>query len=161
MDRTFQHGETTLRVTARVDGETLHTTSGDTEHAYAWERIGPGDYLIRENGKLRRCVVARRGDERWVWIDGHVHTLRVVSGGRRAARTGGGLAAPMPGQVLEVLTLAGDHVTKGQRLLILEAMKMQCDVQAPRDGVVETVHVAAGDQVAGGQVLVALAEEPP
>ena len=70
---------------------------------------------------------------------------------------GGGLTAPMPGAVLSTAVAAGDSVTKGQLLLILEAMKMEHRITAPRDGTVEALHVAAGDQVENGQLLVTVA----
>ena len=65
----------------------------------------------------------------------------------------------MPGAVLATEIEAGQAVTKGQLLLILEAMKMEHRITAPRDGTVETVHVSAGDQVENGQLLVTISEE--
>jgi acetyl/propionyl-CoA carboxylase alpha subunit len=71
---------------------------------------------------------------------------------------GGGseLVAPMPGTVLEVAVAVGDVVRARQRLVVLEAMKMENPVAAPFDGTVKAVHVAAGDRVAGGALLVEL-----
>jgi 3-methylcrotonyl-CoA carboxylase alpha subunit len=60
----------------------------------------------------------------------------------------------MPGQIVEVYVAPGDRVMPGQRLLVLEAMKMQQPVLAPYRGVVTQVPVARGDQVAAGQLLV-------
>jgi biotin carboxyl carrier protein len=71
----------------------------------------------------------------------------------------GGLTAPMPGSVLATEVDAGATVAKGDLLLIMEAMKMEHRITAPRDGVVETVHVSVGDQVDNGQLLVSMAEE--
>jgi acetyl-CoA/propionyl-CoA carboxylase, biotin carboxylase, biotin carboxyl carrier protein len=72
--------------------------------------------------------------------------------------TGAGstLVAPMPGTVLEVAVQPGDTVTARQRLVVLEAMKMENPIAAPFDATVKAVHVAAGDRVAGGAVLVEL-----
>lgn len=72
---------------------------------------------------------------------------------------GAGLMAPMPGSVLATEVSAGDTVSKGQLLVILEAMKMEHRITAPRDGKVGDVHVAVGDQVANGQLLVTMADE--
>ena len=66
------------------------------------------------------------------------------------------LVAPMPGTVLEVAVSPGDRVTARQRLVVLEAMKMENPIAAPFDGTVKAVLVAAGDRVAGGAVLVEL-----
>ena len=76
-----------------------------------------------------------------------------------AAEAEGQIEAPMPGKVLEVRVKEGDSVTKGQTLVILEAMKMEQSLTAPRDGIVESISAEAGEQVSEGQILVALAEE--
>ena len=68
------------------------------------------------------------------------------------------LTAPMPGTVLEVLVAEGDHVGARQRLLVLEAMKMETPLVSPYEAVVRGVHVTRGDQVATGQLLIELEE---
>ena len=65
----------------------------------------------------------------------------------------------MPGKVLSVLAKIGTQVTRGETLAVLEAMKMEHALVAPRDGVIEAVHASAGQQVADGDVLVMLVEE--
>ncbi len=72
---------------------------------------------------------------------------------------GGGLVAPMPGTVLATSVMPGDTVSKGELLLLLEAMKMEHRITALRDGEVSDVHVAVGDQVENGQLLVTMIEE--
>jgi 3-methylcrotonyl-CoA carboxylase alpha subunit len=62
----------------------------------------------------------------------------------------------MPGTVTKMLVAAGAAVTKGTVLAIVEAMKMEHAVKAPRDGKVKAVHFAAGDQVADGAELLVL-----
>ena len=69
---------------------------------------------------------------------------------------GHAVLAPMPGRVLAVQTQAGAKVTKGTALLVLEAMKMEHVLTAPRDGIVAEVLVAEGDQVTDGMILVEL-----
>jgi len=65
--------------------------------------------------------------------------------------------APMPGQVLKILVEVGQHVSTGDALVILEAMKMEQTLRASADGVVEAVHVKQGDVVAPGDRLVEIA----
>ena len=65
--------------------------------------------------------------------------------------------APMPGTILKVAVAAGDAVTKNQVLCILEAMKMENEIVAPRDGVVAGVATAKGVSVQAGDPLVSLA----
>jgi 3-methylcrotonyl-CoA carboxylase alpha subunit len=65
--------------------------------------------------------------------------------------------APMPGLVTRVLVSQGDRVAAGDPLIIMEAMKMEQTLSAPRDGDVEAVHAREGEQVEEGAVLVSLA----
>ena len=64
--------------------------------------------------------------------------------------------APMPGNIVNVQVKAGDTVTKGQVLLVLEAMKMENEIMAPRDGVIAGVHVNKGDSVDSGKLLISM-----
>ena len=72
------------------------------------------------------------------------------------AAAGGGPAAPVPGTVVSVEVAAGDDVTEGQTLIVLEAMKMEHRITAATDGVVDEVLVNTGDSVDAHQVLVTL-----
>jgi 3-methylcrotonyl-CoA carboxylase alpha subunit len=74
------------------------------------------------------------------------------------AGEGGRLTAPMPGKMVSFLTKAGDKVTRGQPLAVMEAMKMEHTITAPHDGVVQELLYAAGDQVAEGGELLRLAK---
>jgi len=69
---------------------------------------------------------------------------------------GGTIVAPMPGTVLQVAVNLGDKVTKGQTLVILEAMKMENEIMAPTDGVVHELNVSQGASVNAGDILVVL-----
>ena len=75
-----------------------------------------------------------------------------------AAVAGNVTRSPMPGLVRAVAVVAGQAVKAGDRLAIIEAMKMEHVLTAARDGVVAEVMVAAGDQVEAGAALIALEE---
>ena len=75
-----------------------------------------------------------------------------ASGGNVA----GGVAAQLSGRVLRVAVAAGETVEAGQLLLVLEAMKMENEINAPRAGTVKDVPVGEGDQVSEGDTLVVL-----
>lgn len=62
--------------------------------------------------------------------------------------------APLPGNILEILVNPGDIIKKGQKLLIMEAMKMENQVLAEKDGVVESIKVNVGQAVLQGDVLI-------
>jgi len=66
------------------------------------------------------------------------------------------LVAMMPGKVIRLLVAAGDEVKPGQGIIVIEAMKMQNEMKAPRDGKVLTVNVQPGDAVASGDVLMVI-----
>ena len=78
------------------------------------------------------------------------------------AKTAGGAAgsveinAPMPGKILDIKVKAGDAVSFGQCVVIMEAMKMETEIVAPAAGTVASVNVSVGDAVDTGAVLVTL-----
>ena len=72
------------------------------------------------------------------------------------AAEGGRLTAPMPGKLVAFLAKAGDTVTKGQPLAVMEAMKMEHTISSPRDGKVAELLFAVGDQVGDGAELLKL-----
>jgi len=69
---------------------------------------------------------------------------------------GGAILSPMPGKVISLKVRVGDEVRKGDVLLIIEAMKMENEIRAPRDGVVREIMVSEGSSVSTGQPLLVL-----
>jgi glutaconyl-CoA/methylmalonyl-CoA decarboxylase subunit gamma len=69
----------------------------------------------------------------------------------------GSVRAPLPGTILRIAVNAGDHVSQGQSLLVLEAMKMENEIVAPFDGLIRDVKVSQGVSVNAGDTLVVLA----
>ena len=69
------------------------------------------------------------------------------------------IVTPMPGKVIQLLVKAGDAVTRGQPLAVLEAMKMEHTLSAPADETIESVSVAVGDQVAEGTIVIRFVRE--
>lgn len=83
----------------------------------------------------------------------------VVEQSRGAAAGGGRVIAPIPGKVVKVHIAPGDVVEQGQSVVVLEAMKMENELEVERSGRVAAVHVAAGDTVDTGTLLVELEAE--
>jgi 3-methylcrotonyl-CoA carboxylase alpha subunit len=72
---------------------------------------------------------------------------------------GNAIISPMPGKILDVRVKVGDTVTKGDKLIVMEAMKMEMSLEAPRDGVIEAIDCAIDDLVSDGAVLLSLETE--
>ena len=70
--------------------------------------------------------------------------------------SGNAVKTPLPGVIIDVKVNVGDTVTKGQTVVVLEAMKMENNINADRDGKVTAIQVAKGDTVADGAVLIVL-----
>lgn len=104
-------------------------------------------------GAPKREIALNEGGERVV-----LRPWRAV-GGADGGVGSGSILAPMPGKVIAVEVAAGQTVTKGQKLLTLEAMKMEHTLTAPFDGLVEQVNCAAGDQVQVEALLVKIDTE--
>jgi biotin carboxyl carrier protein len=97
------------------------------------------------------------GDRRWVFLDGEVYEFEVQrQGRRRAAAHHSSLMAPMPATVARINVEVGATVTKGDTLLVLEAMKMELPVRAPADGTVSAIACREGDLVQPGVPLIEL-----
>ena len=75
----------------------------------------------------------------------------------KAAAGANAIVAPLPGSVVSVLVKAGDAVKAGQKLAVIEAMKMENEILAPADGTVKAVHCSAGQAVQQGDALIELA----
>lgn len=121
-----------------------------------------GAITYDRSGHRARAVVAEGKKGLTVFLGGHAYPVGLpdaLSADEEASGAGDQLIAPMPGLVKVLSAKAGDTVTKDQPLVILEAMKMEHTLKAPRDGVVGEVLVSEGEQVTDGTILLALAEE--
>ena len=105
-------------------------------------------YSVRVNGKAFTVEVAENGK---------LQNVASVSASTSTPRNGAEpVAAALAGNVFKVLVQDGDSVEAGQTILVLEAMKMETDISAPRAGTIASVHVVEGDAVNVGDALVSL-----
>ena len=134
---------------------------GDAALAFASRALGDNRYdvVLGTGSDTRRfaltvyqvgeqvSVFAAQGSAQASVVD----TLAHAGEGHKEA---GRLTAPMPGKVIAYLVKAGDAIKTGQPLAVLEAMKMEHTIAAPRDGTVAELLFAPGDQVSeGGELL--------
>ncbi|WP_029011809.1 acetyl/propionyl/methylcrotonyl-CoA carboxylase subunit alpha [Niveispirillum irakense] len=151
---------------------------GGTTHPVEveWQRDG---FLLKQDGRsiktsgqldpadgiLRATLEGTRVNARWVCQGREVNlfyaggTYRLLLSDPHAGRDGeasghGRLISPMPGKVIALLVTEGADVTKGQPIIVLEAMKMEHTLKAPADGKVTDLRYQVGDQVAEGVELV-------
>ncbi|WP_296509347.1 acetyl/propionyl/methylcrotonyl-CoA carboxylase subunit alpha [Rhodoferax sp.] len=142
-----------------VRGGTLELTVDGQTQALHWAvqgsaldvRYGARRSAVNlyKNGALAHVFIAQ-GATQIIAIDPLAH-----AGDTQAE--GGRLTAPMPGKVVSFAVKAGDAVTKGQALAVMEAMKMEHTIAAPADGTVVELLFAPGDQVTEGSELLRLA----
>ena len=154
---------------------------GETAHAIEVQLLGDGRFRIAVDGREHivdsrptgqrsfslliedapaEVSVTSRGDEFRVVIGGRTHRLRLLDerARRRHERSAAGdgareVRAAMPGKVVAVLVATGAAVTRGQGILVIEAMKMENEVVAPRDGTVQELRVKSGQTVEAGELL--------
>ncbi len=111
-------------------------------------------------GKQGDLVVEAHGTSAAVkLVDPRTKKLEQAKAVARAARAVAGpetLNAPMPGKVVKVLVKPGDKVTAGQGVVVIEAMKMENELKAPRDAVVKQIHVSEGSAIEGQQPIMTL-----
>ena len=129
----------TLTIDSREAGEGLCRIQSGRSILFAWAWVGPELHL---------------------WLDGDLFLFQRPQPRRRgsaqAADAPGDILAPMPGAILEVLVSEGDRVEQNQTVVIMESMKMELVITAPRDGIVRRMSVEPGQQVERGMRLLEL-----
>jgi biotin carboxyl carrier protein len=165
---TEKKGET-VRIGLRESGEGLFevTIDGETVHVDA-KRSGPTIYSIIEDGKQFEAMVDEKGAHDFdVLVAGRLFHLesvdertKLLAGSAAIAASGPQtIEAEMPGKVVKVGAAVGEEVSGGQGVVIIEAMKMENEIQSPVDGVVTEISVSEGDTVEPGTPLFTV--EPP
>jgi 3-methylcrotonyl-CoA carboxylase alpha subunit len=138
-------------------GWRLHLPDGARDGAA--ERLADGIIAVVLDGARRRLRLLAQGAALAVFAAGEswfLELLDPLAPPAGADVSAGRLTAPMPGRVVQLLVKAGDAVRQGQPMLVVEAMKMEHTIAAPRDGTVAAVHYAPGDLVEEGAALLAL-----
>ena len=140
------------------DGTMVLTVNG--QPARLDFRASGGAIEVRYGERQTRAIVYTLGESDHVFTAAgaaQIEAIDLLAHAGDNASEGGRLTAPMPGKVVSIAVKAGDKVSKGQPLAVMEAMKMEHTIAAPADGTVAEVLYAPGDQVAEGAELLKLA----
>lgn len=128
-------------------------SAGAAEHRVAVD-VGGSDYVVTVDGVVPAST-AHIGGEQVLFLRGEAWTFGqpVAREADASSVSDGVIAAPMPGRIISVHVAAGDEVRAGDRLLVMEAMKLEQALTAPFDGVVEHFSAEPGQQYSEGTVL--------
>jgi 3-methylcrotonyl-CoA carboxylase alpha subunit len=155
-------GDERWRLEARVTGARFEVGGDATGEAARAPEPGGRVTATTADGERGTARCHRHGARLVVAPPGDRFAFEVVdplAGARNAADTEHDVLAPMPGKVIELKVVEGDAVTAGQPLVLLEAMKMELTVRAPRDAVVGALPHREGEFVEADTVLVHFEEE--
>ena len=133
----------------------LQLAVGEVSGPLVFSKTGQG-MDVRFAGERLTAAVFTRGEVDYVFTARgatQITAIDLLAHAGEAPAEGGRLTAPMPGKVVSFSVKAGDKVSKGQPLAVMEAMKMEHTIAAPADGVVLELLYAPGDQVTEGSEL--------
>ncbi len=166
MHHAFKLGEAEhdIELSRSTGGYRLHV--GGRSIAVDLVALPGGNLMLSTDGRCEPVVIAQRGDSVFVHLDGAAYQLDYEHPLDRLAQQTQGAAAdsvraPMPGSVIAVAVKPGDTVKRGDTLLVMESMKMETTIAAPRDGVVAAVHFGAGQTFDRDALLLELQIETP
>ena len=133
------------------------------EYTVAIEEFGSAQAVISVDGKKYTVGLKDLGEELKIEtvqksgaVQKAVPSAQPVSSAAPASHSSGGgheVTAPLPGLFLNVRVKVGDGVKAGQKIMIMEAMKMENDINATRDGKIKAINVHNGDNISEGDIL--------
>lgn len=162
MERRFEfefHGEPAKATLAYLHDGALRLTIGEASGALVFAETAQGIDVQFAGQRMTAAVYAQGELDHVFTAKGATQILSIdlLAHAGEAPAEGGRLTAPMPGKVVSFAVKAGDKVSKGQPLAVMEAMKMEHTIAAPADGVVQELLYAPGDQVSEGSELLKIA----
>lgn len=148
------------------DGRVEQVAPG-SEESWDWKQLAPGVFDVRMGNRNVRIERMDGPDEKGnvtIRVNGVVQALQVL-GPQQLLLEAMGMSAnvetqekhvesPMPGKILQVMVATGTEVDEGDPLLVLEAMKMENVIRAPRSGVIAVVQAQVGEAVEKAAILV-------
>jgi len=159
----LQQGDAILELLVAQDGAQTFQVSGPKfEFNVSVSEVNTNSVTISEPEGLRHVFYSRHNDEITLYQHGNSKVFEITKGYSAkgsAEGEGSAIVSPMPGLVKVVDVNASEEVSEGDRLVIIEAMKMEHTLTAYRSGVVSEVFVREGQQVEAGEVLVLLEDD--
>jgi len=154
-------GETEYEI--EINGEDEIIVDGESYSIDFRSVAGQPVYSLLIDGHSYEALVQSSEDGLEVLLQGQFYQLSVEDERQRRLRQSSGsnvtqrgeyhMKSPMPGLIISVRVREGQEVKKGERLIVLESMKMQNELKAPRDGVIRSLRIKNGDNVEHNQVL--------
>lgn len=152
-----------LQVERTPDGRFRITMEGTT-HEVDVRQTDVGLSLVFADGRSLEAAATPQAAGEWLVQLPHVDVAVVVDGQRHARRGAGGpsgagtqrVTAPMPGRVVKLLVAVGDDVAHRQGLIVVEAMKMENELGAPKAGRITEITVVEGVSVEAGRLLMVI-----
>jgi biotin carboxyl carrier protein len=144
----------------RREGGRLFARVDDREYELDVSEPEPGVFLLKHHGRVFEASVSNGS----VIVGGRSFDLNIIdpkrlrgSGAASSQESGRAeIRTAMPGKVVRILKAAGDAVTKGEGVIVVEAMKMQNEMRSPKDGAIGEIKVSEGDTVGARDVLVVI-----
>jgi len=137
-------------------GSNVEITIGDKSFNFQKKTKAEDQMILSLQNQNFKGEVALQGTQYQVFAGNLEAMIEIAKVKSKALDHAAGPISPMPGKVFKVFVKAGDHVKKGDALMILEAMKMEHTIKANIEGTVKKVHFKEGDMVTGGVTLVEL-----
>lgn len=161
MELEFSITQRNYPVSIQKKNEHYQVKIGDQLFELRAEHITSNCLLLKEANGHRRIYLANSGQKTFIHLDGrsivveHPETQEKTSyqSDDHLAGADHGVYAPMPGKILKIFVQENQAVTAKQNLVIVEAMKMEHSVRAPRKGIVKSVNFKEGDLVDTGQEI--------
>lgn len=160
----FLVGDNALSVHAEKVDDTIVVKAG--QNTYRFLPVGENLFRVSHNGQTHIVAAVKSKDAIYIDIDTNVLEIRDAASAQNISSAASHnivkdkVFAPMPGKIVKVLVKKGDTVSERQPLAVVEAMKMENQINSPASGRVKAVHFAAGDQVNTTSPIIELELEP-
>jgi biotin carboxyl carrier protein len=156
VDVDISHSDSEHTVQAIIEGK---------EYDVHYQSVVNGCFHLVMNGKSTEVFVATGDQGKHIFVNGRTFFVQDAdqlthrTRRRGPEETPGEVTPPMPSVVLRIMVKEGEHVKRGQGIVVVSAMKMQTTLVAPSDGTVKRIHTSIDAKVAPGDILVEIEEE--